>query len=223
MALNATAPTPRASSHSGRWLQSNVTKGLMPAIISSATGNPHTAASSTFSSSRPSRDTRPRTSRRKAFSSRSSASRPAARRIVTNMSDTVTDTPTAKASSGTRLPFSATRLTCTGLLTVVRTWSERLRFWIASWANCVTWLSAMRLAEPFGSVAIVASRIVLVFSSPRMSSVRPSRSKLPPWSRSLMSCAAMSLKVSASAELAWARREEMAWSTRRALTGSSLL
>ena len=52
-------------------------------------------ASSAFSASRAVRETSPRTSRAYVFSSRSSASMPAASRRATNMSETVTAMATA--------------------------------------------------------------------------------------------------------------------------------
>ena len=69
-----------------------------------------TAARPAFSTSRPVRDTSPRTSRENAFSSRSSASVPAASSSVMNISETATASATAKELSDVVPPSSAVGL-----------------------------------------------------------------------------------------------------------------
>ena len=66
------------------------------------------AARPAFSSSRPVRETSPRTSRGNAFSSRSSASVPAASSTVMNISETATASATANALSDVEPPSIAT-------------------------------------------------------------------------------------------------------------------
>ena len=89
-AAKASAPAASATTHSGKRPQSRSTNRPRPASINSDTATEHTAARPAFSTSSAVRDTRPRTSREKAFSSRSSASVPAASSSVMNISETAT-------------------------------------------------------------------------------------------------------------------------------------
>ena len=137
-AANASAPTASAASQSGKRLQSMSTNRLRPATITRQTTTEHTAASAAFSASSPVFDTRPRTSRENAFSSRSSASVPAASSSVMNISDTVSASATANDVSEVVPPFSAVAFTRIGSPTTASTSSENDRFSRASRPNAIT-------------------------------------------------------------------------------------
>ena len=113
-------------------------KRAIPTVITSPTTKAHRAARPIFSVSSASRETSPRTSRANAFSSRSSASIPAASSTVTNISERATDTATAKSLSGTLDPLSTVRLTVSGEPTERRTASVRPRLSMAIWAKLAT-------------------------------------------------------------------------------------
>ena len=119
-AANASAPAPIAATQRRNRPQSSETKRPSPASISRQIASEQTAASPAFSSSSAVRDTRPRTSRRKAFSSRSSASAPAASRRVMNISDTATAIAIANELSGVVAPSSLICLTLDRLADRVR-------------------------------------------------------------------------------------------------------
>ena len=86
------------------------------------------AASTAFSASSPERETRPRTRRGKAFSSRSIASMPAASSSVMNISETLAASATANESSDVRSPSSDLADTLIGSPTTFSTSSEKDRF-----------------------------------------------------------------------------------------------
>ena len=98
-AANATAAKASASSHAGVRLQPRSRNATSTASITAASAHAHRPARPIFSASSPLRDTSPRTSRPNAFSSRSSASIPAASSSVTNISEITTATSTPKTSS----------------------------------------------------------------------------------------------------------------------------
>ena len=89
-------------------------------------------------------ETSPRTSRRKAFSSRSIASVPAARSTVTNMSEIAIATAAAKVESGVVPPLTTSESILIGLPIVLRISSERSRFSCASWPKRITLSSSSR-------------------------------------------------------------------------------
>ena len=140
-------------------LQSSPTKAASPNSISSVTASAQSALSTTFSASSAVRETSPRTSRPNACSSRSSASRPAASSSVTNISETVTATATAKESSGVRSPSTIVCLTRTGEPIEARIGCETSRFSAASRAKRDTCSSAARSGEPSGSCSATLSMI----------------------------------------------------------------
>ena len=212
-----------ATTQSGKRPHCSETKMPIPHVMARATTEAHSAASPTFSVSRPRRETSPRTSRAKACSSRSSASIPEASRTVTNISETVTEIATANESRGVRLPASGVRFTLTGWATVPTTSPARLRLATARLAKRSTLSSAGRCGASRGNVRSVAWRMSSVLRRPRMSSERPNRLNSPPSSSRSMSWTAISRSLPDSAALASARRELMIWSTKRPLTGSSLL
>ena len=146
------APPARATSQRAKRPQSSATKIPMPQSMTRVTTKAHAAASATFSPSSPRRETSPRTSRPNACSSRSSASMPEASRTVTNMSDTVTETATAKASSGVRWPAITVRLTASGWPTAASTLSDRPRLSMAICAKSMTCWTSRACWEPGGSV-----------------------------------------------------------------------
>ena len=108
-AAKASAPRPPRRPRAGSAPSPGPRTGPSPASIRRQTASEQTAASPAFSSSRPVRDTRPRTSREKAFSSRSSASVPAASSSVMNMSETATASATANELSEVRAAVERAR------------------------------------------------------------------------------------------------------------------
>jgi hypothetical protein len=114
------------------------TNRLSPATITRHTSTEHTAARVAFSVRSPVFDTSPRTSRENAFSSRSSASVPAASSSVMNMSDTVRASATANEVSDVAPPFSAVAFTRIGSPTTASTSSENDRFSRASRPKAIT-------------------------------------------------------------------------------------
>ena len=141
----------------------------MPSITA-VSANAASAASPTFSVTSPVRLISPRTSRPNAFSSRSSASMPAASSSATNIierdhRDLAPRTRSATSWSRRR----RSRLTCTGLLIEARIGLERSRLSAASPAKRETCSSAIRSGASFGSPAIAASMIARARRRPRMS------------------------------------------------------
>ena len=123
-----------------------------PHSISRQTASAHSAASSTFSDSRPVRETSPRTSRPNACCSRSSASRPAASSSATNISETVTATATKNELSEVVAPLTLVCLTSTGEPIVARIGLETSRLSAASRAKRATCVSATRSGASSGRV-----------------------------------------------------------------------
>ena len=148
MAAKPSAPPTSAASQAGTRAQSSPTNAARPTSISNVTATAHSALSTTFSASSAVREIRPRTSRPNACSSRSSASRPAASRTVTNISDTATATATANASSEVVLPLTIVRLIRTGVPTVARISFETSRLSAASFAKRETRSSSSRRVIP---------------------------------------------------------------------------
>ena len=103
------------------------------------TASEATTPRATFSASRPPGPTRPRVTRAKAFSSRSSASEPATRSTVTNISVTVAATAIAKSSSSAVSPAITCLSTSIGCEIAPSSGRARSRLSPASWANWVTW------------------------------------------------------------------------------------
>ena len=131
-------------SHRPTRLQSSVTNAPTPASIAKASTNEQPAASSAFSASSFSRETRPRSSRASVFSSRSSARPPAACSTHTNISEMLTATTTAKVSSGVRRPCTRRESTWIGCPIVESTVLEAARFSAAKVANVLMRSSCAR-------------------------------------------------------------------------------
>ena len=131
-AAKASADAASAASQSGKRPQSSSMNSPSPPSISRQTTTEQAAASAAFSTSKPVRDTSPRTSRAKAFSSRSSASVPAASSTVTNISETATASATANELSEVVPPSITCERTRIGSPTTDRTSSENDRLSRAS-------------------------------------------------------------------------------------------
>ena len=99
------------------------------------------------------------------------------------MSETVTDTATANASSVVRWPAITVRLTASGWPTAASTLSDRPRLSMAIWEKSMTCWTLRACSEPGGSVFRVCSSDALERSRPRTSNFWPSREKSPPLSR----------------------------------------
>ena len=106
---------------------------------------------------------------------------PAASSSVTNISETVTATATANASSGVLPPLMTVCLTWTGLAIEPRIGPETSRLSAASWAKRWTCSSAGRCSASGGRVSSVPLRIAAAFCRPRMSIDWPSSENCPPW------------------------------------------
>ena len=121
------------------------------ASITAVSTNAASAASPTFSVTSPVRLISPRTSRPNAFSSRSSASMPAASSSATNIIEPTTAASAANALSDELEPETTIRLTCTGLLIEARIGFERSRLSAARPAKRETCSSATRSGASSGS------------------------------------------------------------------------
>ena len=108
---------------------------------------------------------------------------PEASRTVTNMSEMVTETATAKASSGVRCPAITVRLTASGWPTAASTLSDRPRLSMAIWAKSMTCCTLRACSESGGSVRTVRSSAALERCRPRTSNFWPSSENCPPLSR----------------------------------------
>ena len=126
------------------------------------------------------RDTSPRTSRANAFSSRSSASVPAASSSVTNISDTVTATATANESSGVLPPFTTCSLDLDRLADRLQDVVREAEVVAGDLREALHRADLRVRAESFGRSSSVAFRIASDFASPSTSKSRPKNEKLPP-------------------------------------------
>ena len=185
-APNAAAAAASARIQSGSRLHGRVTNSDSPASSTSATSPEQMPASPIFSTSRPVWDTIPRTIRRNAFSSRSSASAPAASSRVMNMSVTVTAIAAANAPSGVFPPFTTVESTWIGVPTALSTPVASPRFWRASTAKSTTCFSPRSSADPLGRCEAVALSTDSVRRRPRTSNELPAKLKLPPVDSSRM-------------------------------------
>ena len=167
-AANPTAPAASASTQSGKRPQSRSTNRPRPTSISRQAVAEHSAARPAFSTSSAVRDTRPRTRRGNAFSSRSSASVPEASSSVMNISDTATASATANELSELRPPSSERALTLIGSPTTASTSSEKERFSRASSAKLTTRSTSSRWGDPGGSSLCALRRIRSARWRPRM-------------------------------------------------------
>ena len=150
-APKASAPSASAGSQRAKRPHSSSTNSPIPHSSARPTTNAHAALSATFSPSSAVRDTSPRTSRPKAWSSRSRASSPAASRTVTNISEMVTDTAMAKALSDVRRPDRTVRRRAIGWPTESSTAPDRPRLSIATPAKSATRRTPRASGEPGGS------------------------------------------------------------------------
>ena len=156
-APNPMAPDASAITHKPARDQSRLTNAPIPASIARASTNAQPAASTSFSTSSPSRVSRPRTRRASVWSSRSRATPPAASSTHTNISDTLTATTTANVFNGVRRPWIA----CCGSGSAGRSWT--VRSWkaevrSANSANSSTRSAAVR-SVPGGRRAIIAAQL----------------------------------------------------------------
>ena len=126
-------------------------------------------------------------SRGYAFSSRSSASEPATRSTVTNISVTVAATEIAKASSEVPPPATTVFSTSMGDATAPSSGTAKSRLSPASSANSITSWTSSADFEPGGSSFSTWARMSAALSRPRMSNESPSSGieKLPPSTRML--------------------------------------
>ena len=99
---------------------------------------------------------------------------------MTNISDTVTATATANASSGVRRPSTTCCSTCTGEPIEARIGCETSRLSAASSAKRETWSSAARSLESRGICSVMLSMISRVRSSPRIWTAPTSGSGISP-------------------------------------------
>ena len=222
-AAKASAATATAASQSGKRSQLRSMNSPRPASISRQTALEQTAARPAFSASRPVRDTSPRTSLAKAFSSRSPASIPAASSRVMNMSVTAAASATANALSDVLPPSSARASTLIGSPTTPSTSSEKARFSRASSAKEMTSSSCSRSGEPGASSLRASVRMRSARASPRTSKSCPRKLYSPPSEIRLSRSSASSAIRLVSAALARWTWASMVFSTNSFFAGSSAL
>ena len=179
-AAKATAAKASAASQIGVRLQPRSRKATSTASMTAASTQAQRPASPIFSASSPVRDTRPRTRRPNACSSRSSASIPAASSTVTNISESTTATSTPNTSSAVSDPESACSRTRTGLAIEARIGFDTSRLSAASRAKRETCCRAARVGASSGIAAIAASMMCWALRSPRMSTFPTSGSETFP-------------------------------------------
>jgi len=127
------------------------------------------AASTTFSATSAARLTSPRTSRGKAFSSRSSASAAAATSSAISISVTVSAVAAAKVPSGVALPRTILASTEIGAPIEASSGPASPRFCCACAAKRATRSSSARTGAAGGSEASAARRIAVERASPSTS------------------------------------------------------
>ena len=173
-----TAPARRARAGSGPSRGPRTGRGR-PASAGRPTSE-QTAASPAFSTSRPVRDTSPRTSRENAFSSRSSASVPAASSSVMNISETATASATANdAERGGAAVERRAPSTLIGSPTDGQHVVREVEVLARELAKAITWSSCVALAaSPGGSSARASRRIASERSRPSTSKSWPEEAVL---------------------------------------------